>query len=291
MLATRQFRASVADAKRPWTFYALATLFGAYLLFLYGPMLVVYLLSFQGPNGGVTFPMVGVSTVWFEDILRPGQMANIPVSFERSIALATVVSLTTVVVSVAAGLGFRRRFPGSGLLFYLAVASLVMPSLLVGFGIGLGFKVLGLKADLFTSALGAQLTWTLPFGLFAMFAVVNRFDRSYEEAASDLGASASQRLRHVTLPILLPGIIGVGMGAFTLSYDEYARTTLAIGSRNTLPLEIYALISSATSPTLFAIGTVTTTVSFCAIGVTLVVIFRLQRRRNRGDRPAPVEGF
>jgi putative spermidine/putrescine transport system permease protein len=280
MLATRQFRVSGADAKRPWTFYTLAGLFGAYLLFLYGPMLVMYLLSFQGPNGGVTFPLVGISTVWFKDILRPGQMANIPVAFERSIALASIVSLVTVVVSVAAGLGFRRRFPGSGILFYLAVASLVMPSLLVGFGIGFGFKVLGIDADLFTSALGAQLTWTLPFGLFAMFAVVNRFDRSYEEAASDLGASAWQRLRHVTLPILLPGIIGVAMGAFTLSYDEYARTTLAIGSRNTLPLEIYALISSATSPTLFAIGTATTAVSFCAIGVTLIVVFRLAQRRN-----------
>src|SRR5712671_2828859 len=269
-----------AGRGRPWTFYALAMLFGVFLLFLYGPMLVIYTLSFQGPHGGVTFPMVGFSTVWFEDILKPGQMANIPVSFGRSIALASIVSLLTVVVSVAAGLAFRRRFPGSGVLFYLAVASLVMPSLLVGFGIGLGFKALGLKADLFTSALGAQLTWTLPFGLFAMFAVVNRFNRAYEEAASDLGASAWQRLRHVILPILLPGIIGVGMGAFTLSYDEYARTTLAIGSRNTLPLEIYALISSATSPTLFAIGTVTTTVSFCAIGVTLFVIFRLQRRRK-----------
>jgi len=83
----------------------------------------------------------------------------------------------------------------------------------------------------------------------------------------------------VTLPILLPGIIGVGMGAFTLSYDEYARTTLVIGERNTLPLEIYALISSATSPTLFAIGTVTTGVSFLIIGITLWRILRLQRRR------------
>ena len=53
--------ASGPSASRPWTFYALATLFGAYLLFLYGPMLVIYVLSFQGPNGGVTFPMVGVS--------------------------------------------------------------------------------------------------------------------------------------------------------------------------------------------------------------------------------------
>jgi putative spermidine/putrescine transport system permease protein len=264
---------------RPWTFYALAMLFGVFLLFLYGPMLVIYILSFQGPNGGVTFPMVGTSLVWFEDILKPGQMANIPVSFGRSIALAAVVSLLTVTISVAAGLAFRRRFPGSGVLFYLAVASLVMPSLLVGFGIGLEFKVLGTKPSLFTSALGAQLTWTLPFGLFAMFAIVNRFNRAYEEAANDLGASAWQRLRYVTLPILLPGIIGVAMGAFTLSYDEYARTTLVIGERNTLPLEIYALISSATSPTLFAIGTVTTGVSFIIIGITLWRILRLQRRR------------
>ena len=60
------------------------------------------------------------------------------------------------------------------------------------------------------------------------------------------------------------------MGAFTLSYDEYARTTLTIGGKNTLPLEIYALISSATSPTLFAIGTLTTAVSFLLIGLTLV---------------------
>jgi putative spermidine/putrescine transport system permease protein len=278
MIGGQSYQAGAGQG-RPWTFYALAILFGAYLLFLYGPMLVMYVLSFQGPNGGVTFPMVGVSLAWFADIVKPGQMANIPVSFGRSIALASVVSLLTAAISIAAALAFRRRFPGSGLLFYLAVASLVMPSLLVGFGIGLGFKVLGLKPSLFTSALGAQLTWTLPFGVFAMFAVVNRFNRSYEEAADDLGASPWQRFTHVTLPILLPGIIGVAMGAFTLSYDEYARTTLVIGDRNTLPLEIYALISSATSPTLFAIGTVTTAVSFLIIALTLWRIFHIQRRR------------
>jgi putative spermidine/putrescine transport system permease protein len=149
---------------RPWTFYALATLTGAFLLFLYGPMLVIYVLSFQGPNGGVTFPMVGWSFHWFANILRPGQMANIPPALGRSVMLALAVSALTVVISVSAGLGFRRRFPGAAFLFYLAIASLVMPSLLVGFGIGLGFTMLGLPEGLWTSALGAQLTWTLPFG-------------------------------------------------------------------------------------------------------------------------------
>jgi putative spermidine/putrescine transport system permease protein len=271
---------SRAKESRPWTFYVLGSVFTLFLIFLYGPMAVIYVLSFQGPEGGVTFPMVGTSLSWFRNIVEPGQMANIPVSFSRSLELALLVSCITVTISVAAGLGFRRKFPGAGALFYLAIASLVMPSLLVGFGIGLGFQFLGWQTSLFTSALGAQLTWTLPFGLLAMFAVVNRFNRSWEEAASDLGANAWQRLIHVTLPILLPGILGVAMGAFTLSYDEYARTTLTIGTKNTLPLEIYALISSSSSPTLFAIGTVTTAVSFLVIGITLLLVFRVQRRRG-----------
>ncbi len=265
---------------RPWTFFALATLFTAYLLFLYGPMLVIYILSFQGPEGGVTFPLVGTSLEWFRDIWRQGQMANIPASFNRSMSLAVLVSLLTVIMAVSGALAFRRPFPGAGIVFYMVIASLVMPSLLVGFGIGLGFQFLGLEPSLFTSALGAQLTWTLPFGLLAMFAVVNRFNRSWEEAAKDLGATPFQCLIHVTLPILLPGILGVALSALTLSYDEYARTTLTIGGHNTLPLEIYALISSATSPTLFAIGTLTTAVSILVIVIAVVTVTTLHRRRQ-----------
>jgi len=97
---------------------------------------------------------------------------------------------------------------------------------------------------------------------------------------NDLGATPLQRLRYVTVPILLPGILGVALSAFTLSYDEYARTTLTIGVRNTLPLEIYALISSATTPMLFALGTLTTAVSFLVIGITLFVVLQMQRRRR-----------
>ena len=265
---------------RPWTFYALAMLFLLYMLFLYGPMLVIYTLSFQGPSGGVTFPLTGLSLEWFRDVWRPGQMANIPAAFSRSMALASVISIVTVLISLAGGLAFRRPFPGASVVFYLVIASLVMPGLLVGFGVGLGFQFLGLQPNLFSSALGAQLTWTLPFGLLTMFAVVNRFNRCWEEAATDLGATPLQRLRYVTVPILLPGILGVALSAFTLSYDEYARTTLTIGVRNTLPLEIYALISSATTPMLFALGTLTTAVSFLLIGITLFAVLQMQRRRR-----------
>src|SRR5258708_24849724 len=148
-------------------------------------MLVTYVLSFQGPDGGVTFPMVGVSVLWFENIVKPGQMANIPVSFGRSLGLAALVSVLTVVIAVAAGFGFRRRFPGSGALFYIAIASLVMPSLLVGFGIGLGFQVIGWGPGLFTSALGALLTLPLPVGLVDLIAVVDRVHPTVDVASLD----------------------------------------------------------------------------------------------------------
>src|SRR3977135_3560866 len=93
-------RASGPSDTRPWTFYALAFLFGGYLLFLYGPMLVIYVLSFQGPNGGVTFPMVGVSFSWVRDVVKPGRMATSPPALTRAVELAAVVSALPVVFSV-----------------------------------------------------------------------------------------------------------------------------------------------------------------------------------------------
>ena len=160
----------------------------------------------------------------------------------------------TVVISVMAGLAFRRRFVGASLMFYLAIASLIMPGLLVSLGIGLMFQFLGIQPDWYTSALGAQLTWTLPFGLLIMFAVFSRFNRAYEEAARDLGACHGRSLRHVVLPILLPGIIAVALFGFTLSYDEFPRTLLTVGPRNTLPLEIWAMTTNVTSPALLRAG-------------------------------------
>ncbi|HET6522525.1 MAG TPA: ABC transporter permease subunit, partial [Geminicoccaceae bacterium] len=202
-------------------------------------------------------------------------------SFARSILLALVVLVLTVTISVMAGLAFRRRFVGSTVLFYMAIASLIMPGLLVGLGIGLMFRFLGWNTSWYTSALGAHLTWTLPFGLLIMFAVFSRFNRAYEEAARDLGASDWQRLRTIVLPILLPGLIAVALFGFTLSYDEFPRTLVTVGPRNTLPLEIWVMTTNVTSPALYAIGTVTTAVSFAVIATALSTIALIQRRRTR----------
>ena len=96
------------DDERPWTFYAFAAFFGLFVLFLYGPMIVIYILSFQGPNGGMTFPLNGVSLHWFDALISQTRVGDIAGSFVRSISLAAIVAVVTVVLSVLAGLGFRE---------------------------------------------------------------------------------------------------------------------------------------------------------------------------------------
>ena len=282
-------------------FYWLAALFVLFVLFLYGPMITILILSFQGPEGGLTFPMNGVSLHWFAKLWEGVGVVDIWAAFRRSLRLGLVVMALTVVLSLMAGLAFRERFRGSNVLFYVVVASLIVPSIVVSLGIALEFRLIddAVKAaaeangwswvsegydtamGLYTSGLGAQLTWTLPFGLLIMFAIFNRFDRRYEEAARDLGATPWQSFAHVILPIIGPSVIGIGLFGFTLSWDEVARSSQAIGDVNTLPLELRGLTTTVTNPQIYALGTVTTGVSFAVIFAALALIQALRRRQVR----------
>ncbi|MCB1502390.1 MAG: ABC transporter permease [Bauldia sp.] len=269
------------DGRRGPAFWLLGGFFVLFVLFLYGPLSTIVLLSFQGPDGGLTFPMNGVSLNWFRNLFEKQAVGDFGGSFLRSLILGVMVMATTVAVSLLAGLAFRRRFRGATFLFYLAVASLIVPSILVSLGVGLGFQIAGVPPAWYSSAFGAQLTWTLPFGLLIMFAVFNRFNRSYEEAARDLGASSWQTFSNVVLPIILPSLIGVGLFGFTLSYDEFARTLMTAGTFNTLPLEIYGMTTNVTTPVLYALGTLTTLFSFLIILGVLATILVLRARRAR----------
>ena len=282
--------------RRSFSFYLLASLFCLFVLFLYGPMITIIVLSFQGPDGGLTFPMNGVSLHWFEKLWEGLGVVDIWAAFRRSLRLGLVVMVLTVVLSLLAGLAYRKRFRGSNLLFYVVVASLIVPSIVVSLGIGLEFRLIddGIKSmaetfgwtyvtenyttamGIYTSGLGAQLTWTLPFGLLITFAIFNRFDRRFEEAARDLGATPWQSFAHVVLPIIAPSVIGIGLFGFTLSWDEIARSSQAMGDLNTLPLELEGLTTTVTNPEIYALGTVTTAVSFVVIFSALGLIRALR---------------
>ncbi|MEK9621802.1 MAG: ABC transporter permease [Alphaproteobacteria bacterium] len=276
----------------------MTAVFVLFILFLYGPMISILVLSFQGPDGGLTFPMRGFSTFWFESLFDGVGVIDIWSAFGRSIRLGLVVMVLTVVLSLMAGMAFRKKFMMAGALFYATVSSLIVPSIVISLGVALEFRILDdmIKAfgdsqqitwiiedfrttmGLFSSGLGAQLTWTLPFGLLIMFAVFNRFDPSYEEAARDLGAGPWKTFTEAVFPIIAPSLIGVALFGFTLSYDELARSSQAIGGLNTLPLELRGLTTTVTDPTIYALGTLTTGISFAVIGLALLLYFILRRR-------------
>jgi putative spermidine/putrescine transport system permease protein len=282
----------VRHERRRSGFIALAIFFALFVLFLYGPMLTIFVLSFQGPEGGLTFPLRGMSLHWFAKLYEGLGVVDIGAAFRRSLGVSTVVMLLTAALSLLAGLAFRKKFFGSTLLFYVAVASLIMPSIIVSLGIGLQFRLIdtglkyiltalggdgllenfGTSLGLYTSVLGAHLTWTLPFGLLIMFAIFNRFNPAYEEAASDLGATPWQTFRHIVFPLIASSVVGVAMFGFTLSWDEIARSSQAIGDQNTLPLELQGLTTTVTTPAIYALGTVTTIVSFVVLGSALLIV-------------------
>ncbi len=282
-------------------FWPLAFVFGLFVLFLYGPVITIFVLSFQGPEGGLTFPMRGWSTHWYGELWKGLGVVDIGAALRRSLMLGLVVMVLTVLLSLLAGLAFRKKLTGGNLLFYVTVASLIMPSIIVSLGIGLQFRLLDglfkwvLEAlgattalesyttvlGMFTSGLGAHLTWTLPFGLLIMFAVFNRFNPAYEEAARDQGATPWQTFAHVVLPLIGPSVVGIGMFGFTLSWDEIARSSQAIGDLNTLPLELQGLTTTVTTPAIYALGTVTTLVSLLVITLALVAAAWLGRRSRR----------
>lgn len=289
------------EPKRPAGYAGLLAVFVLFVIFLYGPMATIFILSFQGPEGGLTFPLRGVSLHWFYKLAEGLGVVDIGAALKRSLVLGLVVMSFTMFMSVLAGLAFRKKLRGGNALFYVTVASLIMPSIIVSLGIGLQFRLLdsGLKTlfetfgmtdlletfgtslGLYTSAMGAHLTWTLPFGLLIMFAVFNRFNPAYEEAAQDLGATPWQTFRHVVFPLIAPSVVGVGMFGFTLSWDEIARTSQAIGDVNTLPLELQGLTTTVTNPAIYALGSITTLVSFIVIGVTMLAVKLLSRGRKK----------
>ncbi len=291
--------------KRPAGFWWLAAFFALFVLFMYGPMLVIVILSFQGPEGGLTLPLRGISLHWFYKLAEGLGVVDIGAALKRSLGLGLVVMALTVIFSVLAGLAFRKKLAGGNTLFYVVVASLIMPSIIVSLGIGLEFRLLdsgikkmleefgmtstlenyGTALGLYTSALGAHLTWTLPFGLLIMFAIFNRFNPTYEEAARDLGATPWQSFRYVLLPLIAPSIVGIGMFGFTLSWDEIARTSQAIGDANSLPLELQGLTTTVTTPSIYALGTVTMVVSFAVMGIAVGLAWLLTKRQQRALEP------
>lgn len=261
----------------------LGTLTVAFLLYQWLPVFTLGLLSFSGPTGGTTFPMNGVSLHWYRELIEASIMNDFKPPFWRSVQLAALCSVVTCVLSVMSAQAMRGKFRGHNLFFYLLLLGIMAPGLLVGFGVAIMARLFGIEPAWNTTAFFVQVSWTLPFGFLVMLAIFNRFDSRLEEAALTLGANRLTTFRRITLPIVLPGVIGAALFGFTLSYDEFPRTMFTSGADMTLPLAVMAQLDRELTPELYAIGTATTLLSLVAILACTLILISLRRTARPGS--------
>ena len=257
-----------------------------FLVFLYGPFVVLGILSFQtGPNGGPQFPILEWSTYWYQDIFGltpPSRIAPLPISesLVRSLLLAVMTMIVSTVLGVTSAQAFRTRFKGSSAVFYLIVLGMMVPGVLVGLGLALLANNLGIDRTWWGTAFALHVVYTFPFAFLVMLAIFNRFDASVEEASWSLGVSPMTTFRKITFPLIFPGVLSAMLFSFTLSYDEFSRTLFSSGRDLTLPLAIYGTFSIEIHPNIFAFGVLTTLFSF-ALLATYAILMTLSIRRAR----------
>src|SRR5258708_4750900 len=188
----------------------LAVYTALFLLFLYGPFLVLGILSFQtGPEGGPQFPIIEWSTYWYRHILGltpPSRVAPLPIdqALVRSIALAFMTMVVSTVLGVMSAQAFRRRFTGSGIVFYLIVLGMMVPGVLVGLGTALVANALGIDRGWWSTVFVLHVVYTFPFAFLVMLAIFNRFDATVEEAAWSLAVPPGPTFIKRTLPRIFP---------------------------------------------------------------------------------------
>lgn len=265
----------------------LAIYTGLFLLFLYGPMLVLAILSFQtGPEGGPQFPIVEWSTYWYRDLFGlnpPSRIAPLPIEsgLIRSLTLAFMTTLVSTTLGVMSAQAFRQKFKGSGIVFYLIVLGMMVPGVLVGLGTALLSNTIGVDRHWWSTAFVLHVVYTFPFAFLVMLAIFNRFDPTVEEAAWSLGVTPIRTFRKITFPLIFPGVLSAMLFCFTLSYDEFSRTLFTSGRDLTLPLAIYGTFSVEIHPNIFAFGVLTTLFSLCLLAVYAVLMTASVRRAKQ----------
>lgn len=244
------------------------------LLFFYLPIFTLIAFSFQDGRF-LTLPFEGVSWRWYGELLRSEAAAQALWS-STLIALVTMV-LATAIGTAAAIAAVRYRFTGRIPLLGLAAAPLAFPQLLLGVILLLWFSVLGrwlgFHTGLATAVIG-HVVYITPFAMIIVAVQVTSFDPTLEDAARDCGASTFAVYRHVTIPLLWPGIFAAAIFSFLLSWGNFYLTYSLAGTTRTLPTFVFAGIATGSSPLYPAMATVV-----FVPGLVLVLIAEHLRRR------------
>lgn len=251
----------------PWGTWALTLNAVVAYTFLYAPIIILVLFSFNAAKFGAQWQ--GWTTQWYGDLFSDARLKSAAVT---SLSIATASTIVATIIGTLAALalekqGWRgRKAFDTGLYLPVIIPDIVMAVSLLGF-FTLAFR--GLQAALgLNLAMGmwtviiAHVAFNISFVTVVVGTSLANFDRRLEEAAADLGASSWRIFWRIKLPLIAPGIVGGALLAFTLSLDDFVVTFFARGpGLNTLTTEVYGRIKKFISPEINAISTLMLLVS------------------------------
>ncbi len=251
-----------------------------YLVFLFAPILLLPIFAF---NEGriIAFPLSGFSTRWFEALWERPSLHS---AVQSSLIIAVLTSILATIFGIfAARGGALANFPFKGGIIGFIMLPLVLPEIILAVALlVLVTKVLGLAPNLYTIVLAHTLMCT-PYATSILNGAFANLDRSFEEAAMDLGESRWSAFRLVTLPLVMPGIVSAMLISFIISLDEFIVAFFLSGNVTTLPVYIYGLRRQSDQlPIIMALGTI-------LVVLSIVLLVAAEILRRRGLRRAGVE--
>jgi len=251
----------------------LATWTGLVLAFLYLPIAILVLFSFNESQLNIVW--TGFTFDWYAALWRDSALV-------RALRSSLIVAAATTALSVALGtaggwLLHRYRYRHGGLLEAIVYLPMIVPEVILGVSLLILFVSVGLQLGYATIVI-SHVTFCVPFVMVAVKARLEGLDPSLEEAALDLGATPGQAFARVVAPYLMPAIVSGALMSFTLSLDELIVTwfTASAGTR-TLPLEIFGRVRKGLDPSLNAVSSV-------FVAVTLLAVVLSEALRRRGPR-------
>ena len=258
----------------PTTAGALAVRAAAYAVavFLLLPTLLIVPMSF-GPDRFLRFPPNAFSLVWYRAYFTDPDWIG-PTLFSLQVALLTALVATVVGTLVSLAL-VRGRLPGRALIELLVLGPVIVPSIALAIAMYLVFERLHVIGTLFAFVL-AHSAIAMPFVVFTVLAALYRFDADLELAALSCGAGRIAAFRHVTLPLIAPGLVSAALFAFIISFDEPVISFFISDlDRKSLPRKMFEDIDYNVSPTLAAVATMLSALTALALAAGL-----LMRRRT-----------
>jgi spermidine/putrescine transport system permease protein len=276
---------------------ALKVFFGLLVLFLYAPLVVLFVFAFNDDTT-LRFPLEGFTTRWFEQFLSNPELTA---SLRTSAIIATASAAIAVALGILASLVLvRRRFFGKSAATAFLLTPLVIPFVVFGIALLILFKTgdvffeqwfgFTIGLSIWTVVIGHVVVF-LPYAILVLAPRIERIDERLEEAARDLGASGWRTFRSITLPLITPAVLSSFLIAFTFSFDEFAVANFVVGDQVTFPIYLYSQLRFPTLlPQAIAVAVVVFVASLLIVLAAEIGRRVLERRLDAGPTGSTLAG-